>query len=127
MDTVGTAVLVAATLAVGLNAGGYYTYACSIMVTLRGLDDRTFAHIMRRLNRDILNGWFFLTFMGSLLVTALALVLVIVAGGPVLPVAVGLALNVVAFGITAAVNVPMNNRLDKVGDPATLSPQALAE
>lgn len=128
MDTFRIAVLVAATLITGLHAGLYYTYACSIMVTLRGVDDRTFVDVMQRINRDILNGWFFLTFMGSLLVTALALILFIgVNGAVLLPVAVSLALSVLSFGITMGVNVPMNNRMDKVGDPTTMSPQALAE
>jgi uncharacterized membrane protein len=128
MDTVRIAVLVAATLATGLNAGVYYTYACSIMVTLRGVDDRTFVNVMQRINRDIQNGWFFLTFMGSLLVTALALILFIgVDGAVVLPVAIGLGLYVLSFGITMAVNVPMNERMDKVGDPATMTPEALAD
>jgi uncharacterized membrane protein len=128
MDTFRIAVLVAATLATGLNAGLYYTYACSIMVTLRGVDDRTFVNMMQRINRDITNGWFFLTFMGALLVPALALILFIgVNGAVVLPVAIGLGLYVVSFGITMGVNVPMNNRMDKVGDPDTMSPQALAE
>ncbi|MFD1047085.1 anthrone oxygenase family protein, partial [Kibdelosporangium lantanae] len=38
-----------------------------------------------------------------------------------------LGLCVLSLGLTMGVNVPMNNRLDKVGDPDTMSPQALAD
>jgi uncharacterized membrane protein len=128
MELVRGALLVISTLAVGLQAGLFYTFACSVMRTLRGVDDRTFVNVMQRINRDIQNGWFGLTFAGSLLFTTLALVLFIgVNGSVVLPVAVGLGFYVLSFGITMRLNIPMNIRLDQAGNPNQLAEQALAK
>jgi uncharacterized membrane protein len=128
MELVRGAVLVISTLTLGLIAGVFYTYACSVMRTLRGVDDRTFVTVMQRINRDIQNGWFFLSFIGALLFTTLSLVLFIgVDGSVLLPVAIGLAFYVLAFGITMGVNIPMNVRLDQAGNPERMEERTLAE
>jgi uncharacterized membrane protein len=128
MELVRGAVLVMSTLTLGLIAGVFYTYACSVMRTLRGVDDRTFVTVMQRINRDIQNGWFFLSFIGALLFTTLSLVLFIgVDGSVLLPVAIGLAFYVLAFGITMRVNIPMNVRLDQAGNPERMEERTLAE
>jgi uncharacterized membrane protein len=128
MELVRGAVLVTSTLTLGLIAGLFYTYACSVMRTLRGVDNKTFVTVMQRINRDIQNGWFFLSFLGALLFTALSLILFIgVDGSVLLPVAVGLGFYVLAFGITMGVNIPMNVRLDQAGDPERMDEQALAK
>jgi uncharacterized membrane protein len=127
MELVRGAVLVISTLTLGLIAGLFYTYACSVMITLRGVDDRTFVNVMQRINRDIQNGWFFLSFIGALLFTTLALVLFIgIDGSVLLPLAIGLAFYIVAFGITMGVNIPMNVRLDQAGSPDKLGEQSMA-
>src|SRR6266540_3801200 len=72
--------LVAAALTMGLMAGLFYAYACSVMLGLRRADDRTFVDGMQRINVAILNGWFFASFLGALLLTALAGVLHLGAG-----------------------------------------------
>jgi Anthrone oxygenase len=67
----------------------------------------------------ILNGWFFGSCFGALLLTAVAAVLHLRADGrPVLPwIADVLVLYVVAPVITIGVNVPLNNQLTAAGDP----------
>jgi uncharacterized membrane protein len=114
----GTA-LVAATITTGLMAGLFYAYACSVMLGLGRTDDRTFVMVMQRINVAILNGWFFVSFFGALLLTALAAVLHLRADGrPVLPwIAAALVLYVVALVITIGFNVPLNNQLAAAGDP----------
>jgi uncharacterized membrane protein len=126
MELVRGALLVISTLAIGLQAGLFYTFTVSIMRTLRGVDDRTFVNVMQRINRDIQNGWFGLTFAGGLVFTVLTLVLFIGAPGSViLPIAIGLVLYVLSLGTTFSRNIPMNIRLDKVGKPESMSEPGL--
>ncbi|ONH32928.1 hypothetical protein BL253_03090 [Pseudofrankia asymbiotica] len=98
-------------------AGIYYAYACSVMPGLRSTDDRTFVSTMQFINVAILNGWFLLVFVGAPLLALAAGAAHLPAGGrAALPwVAAGLALNVVAFAVTVAANVPLNDALDAAG------------
>jgi uncharacterized membrane protein len=126
MEIVRGAALVLATLTMGLVAGVFYGYACSIVITLRRVDDKTFVDVMQKNIRDIQNGWFFLNFVGTLLFTILALVLFIgVNGSVVLPVIVALVFYVLTFGITMGVNIPLNNAMEHAGDPNRMSEDAL--
>src|SRR5882757_6213378 len=102
MELVRFATLVVSTITMGLVAGLFYGFACSVMVTLRRTDDRTFVNVMQRINRDIQNGWFSLSFVGTLLFTVLGLVLFLNAGpsSVVLPLAVALACYIVNLIIT---------------------------
>jgi uncharacterized membrane protein len=111
--------LVAAALTMGLMAGLFYAYACSVMLGLRRADDRTFVDGMQRINVAILNGWFFASFLGALLLTALAGVLHLGAGWrSVLPwIAAAFVLYVVTLVITMGFNVPLNNSLAAAGNP----------
>ena len=72
--------LLVATLAMGLLAGVFYTFAVSVMPGLARSDDRTFVAAMQQINVAIQNPWFSLTFLGTP-------VLILVAGrctwGPV--------------------------------------------
>lgn len=116
MELVRGGSLVVSTLLLGLISGFFYTYSISIMPTLRGVDDRTFVDVMQKINRDVQNPRFFLTFIGSILFGILTLILFL--GQPfavLLPVIVSLACYFVCFGITVRGNVPMNVRLDRYG------------
>jgi uncharacterized membrane protein len=53
--TLDDVVLVAATVTMGLIAGLFYAYACSVMLGLRQTDARTFVYAMQRINVAILN------------------------------------------------------------------------
>jgi uncharacterized membrane protein len=64
--------LAAATLTTGLMAGLYYAYAISVTLGLSWTDDRTFVSAMQQINVAILNPWFFVSFFGALVFTALA-------------------------------------------------------
>jgi uncharacterized membrane protein len=112
-----------ATLGFGLMAGLFYAFAVAVMPALRGVDDRAFVDVMRRINRAILNRWFLSVYVGVLLPVVAAAALHVPAGGrAVLPwVLAGLLLYLVVFVITGGVNVPLNNRLDAAGDPAALT------
>ncbi|MEU4538223.1 anthrone oxygenase family protein [Streptosporangium sp. NPDC023825] len=111
--------LVAAAVTVGLTAGLFYAYACSVMPGLARVDDRTFVSTMQRINVAILNGWFAACFGGGLVLTVLSAVLHLQTDGrPVLPwIVAALVLYVVMLAITMGINVPLNNALDAAGDP----------
>ncbi|GAA4846858.1 DUF1772 domain-containing protein [Kitasatospora terrestris] len=119
MSTLRTAVLFAATLTTGLSAGLFYSYACSVMPGLARLDDRGFVEAMQRINVAILNGWFMLSFLGSL-------VLILAAGalhlrgadrGVLLWIGVAAVCYIAVLAITAVVNVPLNDRLAAATSP----------
>jgi uncharacterized membrane protein len=113
------ATLVAATITTGLVAGLFYAYACSVMLGLGRTDDRTFVGAMQSINVAILNGWFFLSYIGALVLTAAAGLLHLGGDGRgTLPwIVAAFVLYVVAFGITAGVNVPLNQALNAAGHP----------
>lgn len=112
-------VLGAATLAMGLIAGVFYAYACSVMIGLAKTDDRTFVDVMQRINVAIENPLFFASFFGALVLTAVAAVLERRLGSRAAFrwIVAALALYVVALAVTVGVNVPLNQDLADAGDP----------
>jgi uncharacterized membrane protein len=123
MELIRRIILVAATMTTGLVAGLLFGYACTVMPALSRADDRTVVEVMQRVNVAILNGWFLTCFVGALVFGALAIVLHLDPGHrPVLPwAAAATALYLVALGVTAAVNVPLNDQLAAAGDPAAIA------
>ncbi|MET8676947.1 anthrone oxygenase family protein [Streptomyces sp. NPDC004647] len=117
------AALIAATLTVGLVAGLFYAYACSVMPGLKRTDDRSFVDVMQRINVAILNGWFALAFGGALVFTIVAAALHVGDDGrDVLPWTVAaLVLYGAQLAITFSVNVPLNNALDAAGEPGRIA------
>ncbi|NEB62683.1 DUF1772 domain-containing protein [Streptomyces diastaticus] len=112
-------VLVAATVAAGLMAGTFYVFACAVMPALARSDDRVYVEVMRDINDVIQNPVFLLGFMG-------ALVLSVLAGWQARRtpgrwwVWAGAAAYVLAFLVTVAGNIPLNDALARPGDPAAL-------
>jgi uncharacterized membrane protein len=123
VGAVQTAVLVAAAVTVGLMAGLFAAFSYAVMPGLRRVDDATFVAAMQQINVAILNPWFLTGFLGGLLFPALAGVLHLAdRSRPVLPwIAAGLVLYAATLVITGRVNVPLNNALAGVGDPAGVS------
>lgn len=121
-DALSSTVLGLATLATGHQAGLFYAYSVSVMPGLGRADARTEVAAMQRINTAILNPWFFATFLG-------APVLILAAGGlrlaqegqAALPwIAAAFVLYAVMVAVTAAVNVPLNERLDGTGPAEAL-------
>ncbi|MGC4797954.1 DUF1772 domain-containing protein [Micromonospora saelicesensis] len=121
MGVLSTASLFAATVTTGLTAGLFAAFAYAVMPGLARTDDRTLVLAMRRINESILNGWFAVCFGGALLFTLLAAALHLGAERrAVLPwIVAGLLLYLVVLGVTAVVNVPLNNVLARAGDDDT--------
>ncbi|GAA4916373.1 putative membrane protein [Stackebrandtia albiflava] len=118
MTTMQHVALIAATVTASLTAGVFFAFAVAVMPGLARLDDSGFTMAMRHVNEAILNRWFLGCFTGAVPLGLLAVVLTWVTG----PGAVtwwslaALALYLVCFGITAGVNVPLNNALRDAGD-----------
>ena len=116
-DTLALAVLIAATLTMGLVAGVFLLYAHTVMPGLRDTDDRTFVAAFQALDRAIVNPLFMTTgFLGALVFTAAAAVLHW-DEDPFWWVVAALLLYLVTVVVTGAVNVPRNDALKAAGDP----------
>lgn len=107
---------IAAILLTGLVAGLFYGYDCSVIRGLGALPDKSFLSAFQSINREILNPYFFISFMGSLLLLPLATWLNYNSGisnSFYFLLAATLIYAIAVFGVTAAGNVPLNNILDQ--------------
>ncbi|WP_309144477.1 anthrone oxygenase family protein [Streptomyces sp. BR123] len=130
MESARLASLIAATVTTGLMAGLFFAFDISVMPALKRSDDRTLIQVMQRINTAIINGLFLLVFLGALLFTGLALTLHLADGGSwsgaAIPLTAALVAYVLALGVTARVNIPLNNALEQAGpfdripDPAAV-------
>ena len=112
------AILMGATLTMGLMAGVFGLYAHTIMRGLGSTDDRTFVGAFQAIDRAIINPLFMPTFVGALVLTGVAGVLYLGDDRSVLPwVAVAFGLYLIAVVITIAVHVPLNDAIKAAGDP----------
>ncbi len=114
-----SAVLYTATVLMGLIAGFFYAYACSVMVGLAEADDRTFVLTMQSINATVRNAAFAPSFFGSLITTAVAAGMHSRRRDPAALrwILAALVLYGGAFVITMGVSVPLNNELANAGHP----------
>jgi uncharacterized membrane protein len=117
MNTLRAALLIGATVTMGFIAGTFAHWAHTIMPGLKNTNDHTFVAAFQALDRAIINPWFMTTeFLGALVFTTAALLANLGrASSPWIAVALGLYL--IAFVVTIAVNVPLNNRIKAADDP----------
>jgi uncharacterized membrane protein len=117
MTTLRAVSLLGATITMGLVAGVFALFAHTIMPGLRETDDHTFVAAFQSIDRAIINPWFMTSaFAGALLFTTAAVLTNL--GRTALPwIAVALGLYLVAFVITVAVNVPLNDAIKAAGSP----------
>lgn len=116
LETLRAPVLLAATLATGLQAGTYYAWASGVMPGLARTDDRTFVSTMNHVNVAIVNPVFMLTFLGA---PALAAAAVATTSGSARGWAIaGLVLALGTVAVTGAANVPLNDALAAGGSRA---------
>ena len=117
MTTLRAISLLGATITMGLVTGAFALYAHTIMPGLRNTDDRTFVAAFQATDRAIINPWFMTTaFLGALLFTLFA-ALVNLGRAPLPWISVALGLYLVAFVVTIAVNVPLNDLIKAAGNP----------
>ncbi|RZU18161.1 DUF1772 domain-containing protein [Streptomyces sp. BK239] len=119
MRALATPSLLAATVATGLMAGLFAAFSYAVMPGLRRSDDRTFVTAMQQINKAILNGWFMTCFSGAIAAIGLAAAALWTRGDrrAFAFVVAALVLYLAMFVITAAVNVPLNDKLAAAGRP----------
>lgn len=119
----------AAIISTGLVAGLFYGYDCSIINSFRSLGDEVYLRSFQSINRGIQNGYFFASFMGTLLLLPIA---AWYSRQPqngatfYLFIAATLLYFIGVFGITIFGNVPLNDALDKF-DITTASQKDMAD
>ena len=121
-------VLVAATVVTGLIAGLFDAYANNVMPALARSDDRGYIEVMQNIDEVIMNPVFLLGFNGALVLIAVSAWQL--RGSPRLRVWVFAALVVyaLAFLVTVAFNIPLNDDIVNAGNPATTAdPAAVRE
>jgi uncharacterized membrane protein len=116
-------VLGPATVGMGLLAGLFYGYACSVMPGLGRADDRTLVDAMQQISKAIENPVFFATFLGAPVLVVWALVIERRSGSREMVrwIAAALALYATALVVTFAFNIPLNTDLENAGDPARIA------
>jgi uncharacterized membrane protein len=109
-------VLGAALVVMALVAGLIYTFSVAVMPNLAGADDRTFVATMQRFNE---NPVFQLSFTAALVLVALAAVLQRRHGSRVAMrwTVAALVLYGIVLAVTFGINIPLNDELDRAGDP----------
>ncbi|MGX1369673.1 putative membrane protein [Streptomyces canus] len=112
-------VLGAATVATGLIAGTFYVFACAVMPALSRSDDRVYVQVMRDINEVIQNPVFFLSFLGAPVLTAVAAWQARGRGRRGW-VWTALLASALAFLVTVAFNVPLNDALAGTGSYGAL-------
>jgi uncharacterized membrane protein len=116
-DLTGIVVGVAA-LTTAAAGGVYLGFSTMVMPSLRGASPDDAVGTMNRINVFAVRSVFMVAFLGSLLASVLAAILVLGSfpGLDAVLTLVGAVLAIVAFLVTAAVNVPLNNRLAATTD-----------
>jgi uncharacterized membrane protein len=107
------ALVVAAVLGAGLVTGLLFIFSNTVMAALAEQEPDVGARVMVSINRIILNPTFIAFFMGTLIVSVVAAGVALWTGHDARSwIVAGAAGYAVLFVITAAGNVPLNERLD---------------
>lgn len=115
--------LMAATLSTGFVAAIFVHWSVTVVPGLRSTDDRTFVGAFQQLDKAINNPLFLgFGFVGAVLFTAGAGAAQLAGDdrAPLPWVTAALVLYLVAVVVTFVVHLPLNERLQSVGDPARI-------
>lgn len=117
MEIVMKIVLLSTAFLTALITGLFYAYSCSVNIGLGRLSDTEYLRAMQSINRAILNPWFFLSFMGTLVMMPLCTWLFYKNGAGTASFYFLLSASLIyiigVFGVTVFGNVPLNESLDK--------------
>lgn len=110
-------VQIATVLLTGLLAGLFYGYDCSVIKGLGNLSDKAYLQSFQSISKEIINPYFFLSFIGSMIVLPISCWLCYKHNDTLSFYFLLVALLVYAigvFGVTAFGNVPLNEMLEKI-------------
>lgn len=116
-----------AVLLTGLLAGLFYGYDCSVIKGLGNLSDKEYLNAFKSINKAILKPYFFLSFMGCLVVLPFAAWLSYKGTSPIsfcFLLAAMIIYFISVFGVTVFGNIPLNNLLEQF-DISTASAEAI--
>ena len=117
-------VLGGAAVTMGLVAGFFFDWATSIMPALKQADDRTYVVVMQKTITTI-NGspLVLLALAGALVLTGVAAILQRRVGAlsAVRWILTALGLYVVALAVTVGIHFPLNDTLERAGDPDAIA------
>ncbi len=100
------------TLLTGLLAGLFYGYDCSVIKGLGHLQNDAYLHAFQSINKTIQNPYFFISFMGSLLILPVASWLSYKQGAAFyLLLSASILYFIGVFGVTVGCNIPLNDQL----------------
>ncbi len=122
----GTIILIALLLT-GLSAGLFYAWQVSVIPGTKKVSDHSYVEVMQSINREIINPWFIIVFVGAALVLVGASILEYQNGlSPAFWFVCAATILYVfgTFGVTAIGNVPLNNMLElfkNLNDPESLN------
>ncbi|MEY9211988.1 DUF1772 domain-containing protein [Thermobifida halotolerans] len=115
-EVVRWAAVVAATVTTGLLAGVFFAFSVAVMPGLARVGDRGVVEVMQRINEAILNGWFLVVFLGSPVLSLVAVVVHVGSSGAVLGwLVAALVGGVVSLAVTVRGSVPLNDALAQAG------------
>ena len=122
MEMLQIAVLLAATVTMGIGAGVYLLYSFAIMPGLRRVSDRTFVGAFQQIDTAIVGPFLLVFFFGPLILTILAGALHLgQEERSVLPwIGIAFILQLAILAITLVINVPLNNGIKAAGNPDTI-------
>ena len=126
--TTSTIILIATTVCVGLMAGLFYSYSCSVVTGLGKLSNTEYLLAMQSINRAIQNPVFFVGFFGSLILLPVCTYMNYIAPASThfrLLLGATVIYIIGAFAVTVFGNIPLNNTLDKF-DLINQSKEAIA-
>ena len=108
----GAAILVGASVATAMVAGLMFCFAHSVVPGLGALDDRGFLGAFQRIDAAISNPWMMLTFLGSPVLTLVALLLHLPDRSEALPwLVLALVLTAATVIITGVIHLPLNGAI----------------
>ncbi len=108
-------VLYIAAILTGLSAGLFYAWAVSVIPGTKRVADPVYLETMQQINRAILNPAFYLIFFGSMIGLIVSSILHYQTSSvQCWLIIISTLLNLGAFIVTTAGNVPLNNSLDVI-------------
>lgn len=110
-------ILLSTIISLALMAGLFYSFSISVMPGLGRTSDRTFMEAMQAINRAIINPYFMIAFIGSIILVIMSSILKFRQGVDLQFYLIATASFIFlagTIGVTFFGNVPLNNVLDSI-------------